>query len=160
VKPVLNTLLFTVLIPAAVGGWIPLSLRGGTPPTANLALRCLAVVCIASGIAVYLHTAFWGFALRGHGSPAPIAPPKTLVVVGLHRYVGNPMYLGVLLVVVGEALLFKSKAILLYAAGVWFIVHWFVLFYEDRHWRRPLANEYKQRVPRWIPRFTSHNPGH
>jgi hypothetical protein len=28
----------------------------------------------ALGAAVYLHTAFWGFALRGRGSPAPVAP--------------------------------------------------------------------------------------
>jgi protein-S-isoprenylcysteine O-methyltransferase Ste14 len=98
VKAILNTFVFTVLVPTAVGGWIPLWFRGDSPPTSNLALRFMALLCMATGIVIYLHTAFWGFALRGHGTPAPIAPPKKLVVVGLHRYVRNPMYLGVLLI--------------------------------------------------------------
>jgi protein-S-isoprenylcysteine O-methyltransferase Ste14 len=95
VKPVLNTLLFTILVPATAAGWIPLCLRGNASITDMVALCGVGILLIAVGVAIYLHTAFWGFALHGLGTPAPIAPTKKLVVVGLHRYVRNPMYIAV-----------------------------------------------------------------
>jgi protein-S-isoprenylcysteine O-methyltransferase Ste14 len=115
VKPVLNTLLFTILVPATAAGWIPLWLRGNASITDMVALRGVSILLIAVGVAIYLHTAFWGFALHGLGTPAPIAPTKKLVVVGLHRYVRNPMYIGVALVVLGQAMLFWSGHLLRYA---------------------------------------------
>jgi protein-S-isoprenylcysteine O-methyltransferase Ste14 len=115
VKPVLNTLLFTILVPATAAGWIPLWLRGNASITDMVALCGVSILLIAVGVAIYLHTAFWGFALHGLGTPAPIAPTKKLVVVGLHRYVRNPMYIGVALVVLGQAMLFWSGHLLRYA---------------------------------------------
>lgn len=156
VKHVFNTLLFTVLVPATVAGWIPCTLRGKVPLTSNTALRWLSFVLIAIGIAIYLHTAFWGFASRGLGTPAPIAPPSKLVVAGLHRYVRNPMYIGVLLIVIGQAVLFRSRILAEYAALFWLAAHLFVLFYEEPALERKFADEYRtyrQRVPRWIPRL-------
>jgi protein-S-isoprenylcysteine O-methyltransferase Ste14 len=155
-KPVLNTLLFTILVPATVAGWLPWRLRGDARWTPNPALRWLSFVLIGVGIAIYLHTAFWGFALRGRGTPAPIAPPKKLVIEGLHRYVRNPMYIGVLLIVIGQAVLFHSMALVRYAAAIWLAAHLFVLFYEEPALQRKFGDEYReyrQRVPRWIPRF-------
>src|SRR5215468_10945680 len=84
-----------------------------------------------AGNFIYLHTAFWGFALWGLGTPAPIAPPNKLGVEGLHRYVRNPMYIGVLLMVLGQAVLFRSMTLLRYAAGIWLAAHLFVLLYEE-----------------------------
>lgn len=155
-KHVLNTLLFTILVPAAVAGWVPWRLRGHAQPGSNLLLLSLSTWLIAIGVAIYLHTAFWGFALRGHGTPAPIVPTQKLVVEGLHRYIRNPMYLGVLLIVLGQALLFHSITLLRYAAGFWLAAHVFVLLYEEPTLERKFGDEYrhyKQHVPRWIPRF-------
>jgi len=143
-------------VPATVAGWIPCTLRGHTPLTSNTAQRSLSFVLIAIGIAIYLHTAFWGFALRGRGTPAPIAPPSKLVVEGLHGYVRNPMYLGVLLIVIGQAVLFRSRALAEYAAFIWLAAHVFVLLYEEPTLERKFGDEYRayrQRVPRWIPRL-------
>jgi protein-S-isoprenylcysteine O-methyltransferase Ste14 len=153
---VLKTALFTVLVPATVAGWIPWTLRGNSPPTPNAAVRWLAIGFIAAGFAIYLHTAFWGFALRGRGTPAPIAPPQRLVVEGLHRYVRNPMYIGVLLIVFGQAVLFWSPALARYGAVVWLAFYLFVLLYEEPTLKRQFGSaydEYRQRVPRWLPRF-------
>ena len=78
------------------------------------------------------------------------------MVEGLHRYVRNPMYLGVLLIVVGQAVLFHSMALVRYAAAIWLAAHFFVLGYEEPTLERTFGEEYrnyKQRVPRWIPRF-------
>lgn len=156
VKPVLNTLLFTILVPATAAGWIPLWLRGNASITDTVALRGVSILLIAVGVAIYLHTAFWGFALHGLGTPAPIAPTKKLVVVGLHRYVRNPMYIGVALVVLGQAMLFWSGHLLRYAVLFLIIVHLFVVFYEEPTLERQFGREYgdyQKRVPRWIPRF-------
>ena len=59
-KHVLNTLLFTILVPATVAGWVPWSLRGHAQPSSNLLLISLSALLIAIGVAIYLHTAFLG----------------------------------------------------------------------------------------------------
>lgn len=155
-KPILSTLLFTVLVPGTVAGWLPYRLRGDSPMASNVAFRVIGVLLIAGGTAIYLHTAFWGFALRGRGTPAPIAPTKKLVVEGLHRYVRNPMYIGVATIVLGQAVLFQSWHIVEYLAIVLVIVQFFVLFYEEPTLASQFGTEYqeyKKRVPRWIPRL-------
>jgi protein-S-isoprenylcysteine O-methyltransferase Ste14 len=143
-KPILNTLLFTVIVPTTVAGWLPYRLHGDSPATSNLALRTIAILLIATGTAIYLHTAFWGFALRGRGTPAPIAPTKKLVVEGLHRYVRNPMYIGVATIVLGQAVLFQSWHVLEYLAIVLVIVQFFVLLYEEPTLARQFGQEYEE----------------
>ena len=155
-KPIVNTLLFTVFVPGAIAGWLPYRLHGDSPATSNLALRVIGIFLIVIGCAVYLHTAFWGFAIHGHGTPAPIAPTRRLVVQGLHHYVRNPMYIGVATIVLGQAVLFRSWHVLEYLAVVLLIVQFFILFYEEPTLARQFGaeyEEYKRRVPRWIPRF-------
>ena len=110
---------------------------------------------ITVGVAIYLYTAFWGFAWIGGGTPAPIAPTKVLVVHGLHRFVRNPMYIGVFLVVGGQVWLFHSLAVAIYLGGCCLIVHLFVLFYEEPTLRKQFGrqyNDYVAAVPRWIPK--------
>ena len=156
VKPIVNTLLFTILVPATVAGWIPLWLRENSSVTDTPALRRLGILLIAVGVVIYLHTAFWGFALQGRGTPAPIAPTKKLVVDGLHRYVRNPMYVGVGLIVLGQSVLFRSRHIAEYLIFFAVVVRLFVLFYEEPTLQKQFGDEYDQyrrRVPRWIPRF-------
>ena len=154
-KPVLNTLLFTLLVPSTIAGWLPYRLHGDSPPTSNFVLRMVGILLVAIGTIIYLHTAFWGFALRGRGTPAPIAPTKKLVVEGLYRYVRNPMYIGVATIVLGQAVVFQSWHVLEYLAVVLVIVQFFVLFYEEPTLAQQFGEEYeeyKKRVPRWIPR--------
>src|SRR4029077_2080656 len=94
VSAVAKTVLFTVFVPGTVAGYVPWRLRQNAVPVAGAA-EWASISVIAIGIAIYLHTAFWGFALIGGETPAPVAPTKILVVKGLHRFVRNPMYLGV-----------------------------------------------------------------
>ena len=127
-SPVAKTLLFTVFVPGTVAGYFPYCLRGDAVPTTGPEAWA-TMTLIAIGIAIYLHTAFWGFARIGGGTPAPIAPTSLLVVRGLHRFVRNPMYIGVSLVIAGQAWLFHSLHIAIYLAWVLLIVHLFVIFY-------------------------------
>jgi hypothetical protein len=111
----LKNLLFTVLIPGTVGVYLLLWLSGGwraAPAWAWL----LAAPLLLAGAFLYFWC-LWNFAVTGRGTPAPIDPPKKLIIRGPHRYVRNPMYLGVLTVVAGWTVLFRSMEILRYAAA-------------------------------------------
>jgi protein-S-isoprenylcysteine O-methyltransferase Ste14 len=81
--------------------------------------------------------------------------PRKLVVKGLYRFVRNPMYLGVASFVVGQALVFRSGAVLVYIACVWVLFNLFVIFHEEPALHRKFGEEYEEycrRVPRWFPR--------
>src|SRR5260221_649584 len=154
--PILNTILFTIFVPGTVLILVPRWLLHGfaRPPVGPV--LWLGGVVIVIGAAIYFRCA-WEFAVRGLGTPAPIAPTKFLVTTALHRYVRNPMYLGVLGVLLGEAATFRALVLLEYAAFCFAAVYLFVLFYEEPTLRRQFGEsyeEYRRSVPRWIPRFS------
>jgi protein-S-isoprenylcysteine O-methyltransferase Ste14 len=108
--------------------------------------------------AVGLVDAFVRFAHDGLGTPSPTAPTEHLVVTGPYRYVRNPMYVAVLAVIVGQALLWRSNAVLAYAVVFVIAVTAFVAVYEEPTLRDTHGAEYDRyvaTVPRWVPR-----PGH
>jgi protein-S-isoprenylcysteine O-methyltransferase Ste14 len=155
IVPLLQTLLFTILVPGSVLVGIPYLLLGGIPRPGRGPVAWFGMLCVILGTSIYFRCA-WEFAVRGLGTPAPIAPTKFLVVTALHRYVRNPMYIGVLLVVVGEASLFRAALLLAYAGFAWVLIQLFVVFYEEPTLRRQFGEsyyEYRRAVPRWIPRF-------
>ena len=91
----------------------------------------------------------------------PVAPPQRLVVSGFNRYIRNPMYFGLLLVVIGEALLFGSLGLLVYAVLVWAAPAAFVRWYEEPALIRQFGAEYhayRQAVPAWWPRLRPYTP--
>jgi protein-S-isoprenylcysteine O-methyltransferase Ste14 len=93
----------------------------------------------------------------GRGTLVPAAPTERLVVSGLYRYVSNPMYVGVLTCIAGEALLFRSHSLIIYLACAWLATHLFVCLYEEPSLARRHPVDYplyKRHVPRWLPRFT------
>jgi protein-S-isoprenylcysteine O-methyltransferase Ste14 len=79
------------------------------------------------------------------------------VVSGLYRFVRNPMYLSVTLIVFGEVMLTFSQPLLVYWV-IWFvIVNLFVMGYEEPTLRDQFGDQYEQytsNVGRWIPRLT------
>jgi protein-S-isoprenylcysteine O-methyltransferase Ste14 len=100
--------------------------------------------------------------LRTDGTPAPIAPPTKLVVVGFYRYVRNPMYLGFLVGWVGLWVIFgrANLAAITGACAAALGVDLFVLLYEEPHLRKLFAAEYEEccrNVRRWAPRMRPWN---
>jgi len=153
--PIFNTILFTIFVPGTVAILIPRWLTSRNRWPENGPLTWIGGVMFVSGAAIYFRCA-WEFAVRGLGPPAPIAPTKFLVTTALHRYVRNPMYLGVALAILGEAVLFRSLHLVKYAAAMLMIAHVFVVLYEEPSLRRQFGDsyeEYRCRVPRWIPRL-------
>ena len=100
------------------------------------------------------------FIVVGRGALVPVVPTEHLVVSGLYRFVRNPMYVGVTLVLAGEALLFWSRGVAIELAWVAVAVHLFVSFYEEPRLTRTFGEEYQnyqRHVRRWIPRLTPWN---
>ena len=152
---ILSTLLFSILVPGTVAILIPRWLMGGYVWPANGLLTWLGFLLFLGGAAIYFRCA-WEFAVRGLGTPAPIAPTQFLVTTALHRYVRNPMYLGVALAILGQAMIFRSLHVAEYAAVMLLIAHVFVVLYEEPTLRRQFGEsyeEYKKKVPRWWPRL-------
>ncbi len=153
--PILKTTLFTIVVPGTVAGYVPYRLAGGFVWPGGGLQTWLGVMLIALGAAIYFRCA-WEFAVRGLGTPAPIAPTKFLVTTALHRYVRNPMYLGVATLILGEAVLFRAVHVAEYAAAMLLIAHVFVVLYEEPTLRRQFGESYEQylrEVPRWMPRL-------
>ena len=152
----LKNLLFTVLVPGTVAVYVPLRLAAGgwvSPQRWGVA-QYAALLPLACGCAVYFWC-LWDFAAFGRGTPAPVDAPRRLVVRGLYRYVRNPMYVGVLLVIAGWALLFGSPRVLGYGAVVALFFHLFVLAVEEPTLRGKFGRSYEQycrEVGRWVPR--------
>jgi protein-S-isoprenylcysteine O-methyltransferase Ste14 len=107
--------------------------------------RRLAAVPSVLGFAVALRCV-WDFGWTGRGTPAPIAPPKRLVVVGFYRYVRNPMYVGFAAGWIGLWIIFghANPVAVATAATVALAVHLFVVFYEETTLRKKFGAEYEE----------------
>jgi protein-S-isoprenylcysteine O-methyltransferase Ste14 len=151
-----ETIVFSVIVPGTVAFWMPryvLGIWGQTTPTSWSIRHVAAAVPLMLGLAIYLRC-LWEFAARGRGIPAPVDHPKQLVVTGLYQYVRNPMYVGVLLFLLGEALFFGSWTFLFYAIGWLLFVHCNVLWYEEPNLSRKFGRSYEHymaAVNRWMP---------
>jgi len=153
----LRSLVFTFLVPGTVGGYLPWMILRGADASLDAvpAWRWLGLVVLAIGLAIY----GWcvaDFALAGRGTPAPIDPPKELVVRGLYRFARNPMYVGVLAVIAGQSWLFDSPPLAIYALAVFACFHVFVIACEEPTLRRHFDGAYERycaAVPRWLPRL-------
>jgi protein-S-isoprenylcysteine O-methyltransferase Ste14 len=126
------------------------------PPFFDLAaLRAVGVVLIVAGAAVLLDS-YARFALQGLGTPAPLFPTRHLVVRGIYRFVRNPIYVALLSIILGQALLLGNWRLVIYGALIWLAFHIFVVAYEEPKLRKTFGRQYRDycaHVPRWIPRL-------
>jgi protein-S-isoprenylcysteine O-methyltransferase Ste14 len=151
----LRSLLFLIVAPGMVAGYIPLALLRRGPQIETGFLAYLALPLWLIGVIILLWS-FWIFLHEGRGTPAPIDPPKELVATGFYRYVRNPMYVGVLAIIIGHFLWFGYWNLLIYAIVVFLAFNAFVTYYEEPTLKRKFGaayEDYLRRVPRWIPRF-------
>lgn len=93
------------------------------------------------------------FYVAGRGTLAPWAPPRELVVVGLYRFSRNPMYIAVVLVLLGWAVAFRSPLLTIYTLAIAIAFHLRVVFGEEPWLARTHGDRwfrYKHEVPRWF----------
>jgi protein-S-isoprenylcysteine O-methyltransferase Ste14 len=152
----LKNVLYTLIIPATAAVYLPLLIAQDVRfPDWGVA-QFAALVPLALGAAGYFRC-LWEFGKAGRGTPAPIDPPQRLVVTGLYRYVRNPMYLGVLLIVAGWALFFQYSELVKYWLITALVLHGLVRIAEEPLLRRKFGDaylEYCRSVNRWVPRLT------
>jgi len=149
-----RTLLFTIFVPGSVTVWIPCLLLWLFPSTEKIGpLQLLGLIPMVIGATMYFIPA-WDFAARGGGTPAPFSPTHHMVAKGFYRFSRNPMYVGVTMVVLGEAWLFRSWALLILAAADFTFDYIFVKYFEEpgliEKFGKPYL-DYMTRTSRWIP---------
>jgi protein-S-isoprenylcysteine O-methyltransferase Ste14 len=119
----------------------------------------LTVMCAGAFVLVWCVRDFY---VSGKGTLAPWDPPKQLVVIGLYRWVRNPMYVGVLLLVVGWSLYLASLFLAGYAVLLALAFHARVVVHEEPRLDAQFGQQwcdYKAKVPRWIPRMRRSRTG-
>src|SRR5216684_9077619 len=130
---ILGSALFLVIAPGAVAGlgpWWISRWQMQAPLLGFFPIRVAGGLLIAAGLPVLLDS-FARFALKGLGTPAPVFPTRHLVITGLYRFVRNPMYVAVVSVIIGQALLLGNVRVLRYGAVVGWGFHLFVVAYEE-----------------------------
>lgn len=155
---VVVSVLFTLFGgPALVLVFLPWAITRFRVPTQQPVGQTLtAVLLVVIGLAP-LFDSIVRFVVKGRGTLMPAVPTERLVVSGLYRYVRNPMYIGVITTLAGEAFLFQSRHMLEYALIVWAIMHSFVCLYEEPRLTATYGDSYlsyKGSVPRWFPRLS------
>ena len=151
-----KSLIFSILVPGTLAVAVPQLLARWRPhpslPIGARTSRILGTLSLLAGVAIYLHTVV-RFERDGGGTPSPTDEPETLVTSGLYAHSRNPMYVGVLLIVLGQALGHRSVAVLWWAAGLWIGFHNRVIGWEEPHLAEKHGAEYedyRDRVPRWF----------
>jgi protein-S-isoprenylcysteine O-methyltransferase Ste14 len=151
----IGSIVFFVVAPGTVAGLIPWWLTSWQVESAWLPLQVLGAIVIAAGLVVLVQ-AFARFVIDGFGTPAPVAPTDELVVSGLYRHVRNPMYVAVVAIIAGQALVLGQEALLIYAATMWAVFAGFVLLYEEPTLLATYGAQYdayRREVPAWLPRL-------
>ena len=150
---------FFLAAPCVVAGLVPWLIGGWNLPQAASAwmvVRVVAGAVVVLAAVLVLVRNFVRFVMEGRGTPAPIAPPEQLVVGGDYRYVRNPMYVAVLAALLGQALIFSSRGLLIYAVAAWAVMATFVRGYEEPTLLRRFGASYERyqaNVRAWLPRL-------
>ena len=151
--------LFSLILPVTVLIIVPLTIERhmviatGIRLFAGLGVMLLGLLVMAQTILTFIRI--------GKGTLAPWSPTRRLVVGGMYAYVRNPMILGVIMVLIGEAIVFSSRSILLWAIVVFAINTVYFIFSEEPGLEKRFGaeyTEYKKNVPRWIPRLEPWKP--
>jgi protein-S-isoprenylcysteine O-methyltransferase Ste14 len=151
----LRHLLWTTLCPGTVTLFIPyfflLEKSSIDAPQSLADWSGLIFMGIGAGILI---SCIYMFARFGKGTLSPFDPARHLVIEGLYRYVRNPMYVGVMIMLLGEAIFFHSWTFLIYAVIVFILFNGFIISYEEPYLKKEFGEQYdryRKHVRRWLP---------
>lgn len=147
---------FTIIQPGIVAGLVPyllLRLQDDELWPLHLSLvNYIGLFLLTTGL-IMLLTCIIRFATEGKGTLSPIDPTRFLVIKGLYQYSRNPMYIGVILILMGEAIFFLSIILSIYTVIIFTAFHLFILLHEEPRLRKVFGesyNKYCKEVKRWI----------
>ncbi|NNK69043.1 MAG: isoprenylcysteine carboxylmethyltransferase family protein, partial [Flavobacteriaceae bacterium] len=157
-------LLSIILLPGIMVGAIPYYLHFYFPePTIyeeHILLKIGSYVFIAFGIIIFI-LCVGLFASIGKGTLAPWFPTSRLVVSGPYRFVRNPMIIGIISIIIGEALFYNSIIVLIWGVVFFAINSIYFEFFEERRLETKFGEaylDYKESVPKWIPSLKPYKP--
>jgi len=153
---------FTSLITALTFGFfilflfpfifIRLNILFSLPVFSVFSLKIVGIIFILIGVSFHLYC-IGLFYFIGKGTPVPIEPPKKLVVKGIYKFTRNPMYICLLLDLLGYFFLFGYLSLLFYLLIVSISFHLFVTFYEEPILKKQFGKDYIdycKNTPRWL----------
>lgn len=143
---------FTIVQPGLVVGLLPYLLLRGRLSWAPVGLRIPGLALVVVGCSILFYC-IYHFQTIGRGTLSPLDPTRHLVTKGLYRYTRNPMYMGILLVLIGESACFQSTTLFIYTVFVFLAFHVFIIVHEEPRLQRAFGDEYsvyRKRVRRWI----------
>lgn len=151
-----RNLFFTILQPGVVAGLLPYWILGDqfseTFKRNFSFFQYVAISIFAVGVAIMFYCVGL-FAVKGKGTLSPADPTKKLVISGLYKFSRNPMYIGVMLMLIGEAMFFSSNSLWIYTTIVFIVFNLFIIFHEEPRLKRNFGAEYQQylkTVRRWL----------
>lgn len=152
----LRNLFFTIIQPGVVAGLIPFLIiknKANDIFVQPLQFHHYAgAIIFIIGLAIML-SCIISFAVKGRGTLSPVDPTKQLVVSGLYKFSRNPMYVGVMLMLIGEAVFTQSVSLSVYSLFIFLFFHLFILIHEEPQLKRVFGEDYiayRQKVRRWI----------
>lgn len=152
----LRNLLFTILQPGVVAGLVPYLLIRVDEKEKILQsfqiLQYTGIFLFVIGFLIMMNCIL-NFAIHGKGTLSPADPTKKLVIAGLYKYSRNPMYVGVILMLIGEAVFFQSESLWIYSMLIFVVFHLFIVFFEEPRLKKDFGAEYDQfcnKVRRWV----------
>ncbi len=152
----LRNLVFVVLQPGIVAGLIPFLIAKNSFKHALsgpfLFHHFLGSIVFLAGAFVMFHC-IARFIIDGLGTLSPADPTKRLVISGLYKFSRNPMYIGVMLMLIGEVVFALSGYLLLYSIGIFTLFNLFVAYREEPRLRKDFGEDYEiycRKVGRWI----------
>ncbi|TFG31430.1 isoprenylcysteine carboxylmethyltransferase family protein [Candidatus Thorarchaeota archaeon] len=152
-----------ILIPAALLSVSQDTTMGGEVPyLINIIILLFGVSILLVGFALMVLTIKMFYQI-GKGTLAPWAPTQRIVMNGIYLRTRNPMISGVILIIVGEGVLFSSWLILLWSFVFFIVNHFYFIFSEEPGLQKRFGEDYlryKKNVPRWIPQRNPWNPNH
>jgi protein-S-isoprenylcysteine O-methyltransferase Ste14 len=152
---------WAVLFPGFIAGYVPWRVFGVSVSSDGFGPRAVTGIVVATLGLLLLVTCIVEFGHRGKGTLSPVDPPRELVVTGLYRWVRNPMYVGVSLMLFGEILISPSWGLALYAAAFVTLANLFIRAYEEPYLHRTFGKSYelyRRHVRRWLPRLRPWTP--
>jgi len=142
----LRNLFFTILQPGLVAGLIPYWILGEkvkiTIAQPLQFYHYLGTVLFVIGLVIML-SCIISFAVKGRGTLSPVDATKLLVISGLYRFSRNPKYVGVIIILIGEAIFFQSIYLWIYLLLVYIAFNIFIMLHEEPRLRKDLERNIK-----------------
>jgi len=153
---IIRNIFFVLVFPGTVTGVIPFAIAKNH---FTEAFEQFPSFCFLAGAGVYLTGlsillyCVSQFITDGSGTLSPTNPTQHLVIRGLYRFSRNPMYIGVITMLWGEALFCRSVSLLIYSIIVFTLLNVYVVLFEEPRLTKDFGNEYltyRRKVRRWL----------